>query len=490
MDTMKRRVWLLSLLMLLAGCAPQLWKQDPDVQAAKRNCAGLPQGEHYACIERHAVTNLNPDVCRLTGMWVDDMCLQAVYEAADDPSICDRLYLSGVVPNCQAYYTARSPTPTPTLLPPVAIPLPGRLIYESGGDIWIAERGQPPQVLLTDGSNPDLSPDGNKLVFYRANPELSLADLWLADFTCPAASAPCQVNERRLVGLAEIGGPLIYGLAWSPDGRTVALTTGADAKTIYSEDLWLVDVETGDYRQVLDDGGGVPDYSPDGAWIALNMPYTGYQHGHLSLIAADGSRYRPLFDDLISCEGEWLADGVLVAGLIRLVQTTETEDMTELWQVPVAGEPVCLTTIPVGRYFRWSADGRRLAYLADDPAGWLHIAQACTERSECGDGSEPVAVPGTDERTWAHSWSPGGQFLAVIQDEQYFFVSAGPDPALIPMPAPFWLWLDDESYLTAEWITDDPQADRGHFEVSRAWLDGQREFLFTAESLNGLFYRP
>lgn len=150
--------------------------------------------------------------------------------------------------------------------------------------------------------------------------------------------------------------------------------------------------------------------------------------------------------------------------------------------MPVAGEPVCLTTIRAGRYFRWSAYGQRLAYLADEPAGWLHIAQ--------GDGSEPVAVPGTDERMWPHSWSPGGQFLAVIHDGQYFFVPDDPDPALIPMPAPFRLWLDDDSYLTAEWIADDPQADRGHLEVSRTWLDGRHEFLFTAESLNGLAYRP
>ncbi|MGA9351724.1 MAG: hypothetical protein WBW48_23385, partial [Anaerolineae bacterium] len=372
--------------------------------------------------------------------------------------------------------------PTPTPLPTTAISLPGRLIYESAGDVWIVEQGQPPRVLLTDGSNPHLSPDGNRLVFRRANPELPLSDLWLADFTCPASPAPCQVNQRRLIGPAEFGSPLIYDLAWSPDGRTVALTTGADAKTIYSEDLWLVNVETGDYRQVLDDGGGVPHYSPDGAWIALNMPYTGYQHGQLSLIAADGSSYRPLFDYLIFYEGKWLPDGVLVAGIVRLARTTEAEVPAELWQVPVVGEPVRLATIPIAHSFCWSADGRRLAYLADDPVGWLHIAQ--------GDGSEPVAVPGTDERTWAHSWSPGGQFLAVIHDGQYSFVSGGPDPALIPMPVPFWLWLDDESYLTAEWITDDPQADRGHFEISRTWLDGQREFLFTAESLNGLSYRP
>ena len=58
--------------MLLAACAPQPWKQDPDVQAAKRDCTGPAEGKHYACIERHAVDSLNPDVCRLAGMWVDD----------------------------------------------------------------------------------------------------------------------------------------------------------------------------------------------------------------------------------------------------------------------------------------------------------------------------------------------------------------------------------------------------------------------------------
>jgi WD40 repeat protein len=322
-------------------------------------------------------------------------------------------------------------------------------------------------------------------LFLRANPELpSFSDLWLADFTCPTAPTPCQVNERRLIGPAEFGSPLIYGLAWSPDGRAVALTTGSDAKRFYSEDLWLVDVETGDYRQVLNvnDGGGVPDYSPDGAWIALSLPYTGYQQGQLSLIAADGSGHRPLFDHLIYHEERWLPGGGLVVGLIRLMETTEAEVTAELWQAPVVGEPVHLATIPAAHGFRWSAGGRRLAYLADDSAGWLHIAQA--------DGNEPVAVPGTDERTRSHSWSPDGQFLAVIHDGQYFFVPDDPDPALIPMPAPFWLWLDDESYLTAEWVTDDPQAGRGHFEVSRAWLDGQCEFLFAAESLSGLAYWP
>ena len=101
-----RLLWfnLLVLLLLLAGCAPQPWKQDPDVQVAKQDCAGVPEGEHYACIERQAVMSLNPEICHLASMWVDDACLQAVYQAADDPAICDRLYLKGVRPTCRAYY--------------------------------------------------------------------------------------------------------------------------------------------------------------------------------------------------------------------------------------------------------------------------------------------------------------------------------------------------------------------------------------------------
>jgi hypothetical protein len=89
---------------LLAACGSKPWLKDPQVRAAREDCASLSEGERYACTERHAVETLNPDVCRLAGIWVDDMCLQAVYQAANDPSICERLYLEGVRPTCRAYY--------------------------------------------------------------------------------------------------------------------------------------------------------------------------------------------------------------------------------------------------------------------------------------------------------------------------------------------------------------------------------------------------
>jgi hypothetical protein len=97
--------WLAILFALfLVACGSEAWERDPEIQAVKVACKGLDEGQRYDCIERHAVESLNPSVCRLAGIWIDDMCLQAVYEAADDPAICERLYLEGVRPTCRAYY--------------------------------------------------------------------------------------------------------------------------------------------------------------------------------------------------------------------------------------------------------------------------------------------------------------------------------------------------------------------------------------------------
>jgi hypothetical protein len=94
--------------LVLTACAarPLLQVDDPQVQAARRACQDTRDLERAPCIEQQAVAALNPDICRLLGIAVDDACLQAVYQAANDPAICDRLYLSGVVPTCKAYYAS------------------------------------------------------------------------------------------------------------------------------------------------------------------------------------------------------------------------------------------------------------------------------------------------------------------------------------------------------------------------------------------------
>ena len=98
----------LILFILLAACSDSTWRSDPAIKAAREACRS-PSGMDYDCVEGAAVAALNPDICRLAGIYIDDMCLQVVYEAADDPSICDRIYLRGVVPNCRAYYAHFAP---------------------------------------------------------------------------------------------------------------------------------------------------------------------------------------------------------------------------------------------------------------------------------------------------------------------------------------------------------------------------------------------
>lgn len=123
-------VLILLIAAALAACAEAGWQDDPAIAAARKACQS-DSGVDYACVEHQAVEALNPEICRLAGIGVDDMCLQMVYEAAYDPTICDRIYLPGVVPNCRAYYTRFTPpiepseTPQATQTPiPTATPSP------------------------------------------------------------------------------------------------------------------------------------------------------------------------------------------------------------------------------------------------------------------------------------------------------------------------------------------------------------------------------
>ena len=93
----------------LIACQGPAWEDDPQVQAARIACAGLRKTEHFDCIEARAVATLNPDVCRLAFVDLDEFCLRTLYEAAGDPAICDRIYLQEVEDNCRAWYAEDSP---------------------------------------------------------------------------------------------------------------------------------------------------------------------------------------------------------------------------------------------------------------------------------------------------------------------------------------------------------------------------------------------
>ena len=54
--------------------------------------------------------------------------------------------------------------------------------------------------------------------------------------------------------------------SWSPDGRTIAYTHSTATIGIQP---WLVDLESGEERPLVDVPGSGPDWSPDGEWLVF-----------------------------------------------------------------------------------------------------------------------------------------------------------------------------------------------------------------------------
>jgi Tol biopolymer transport system component len=203
------------LLLLLAACGPEAWERDPQVQTAKRVCKGLDEGERYDCIERHAVESLNPAICRLAGIWIDDMCLQAVYEAADDPAICEQIYLEGVRPTCHAYYRRPAADWTVDTVLSVA--------GEPGHQVIAA------QVVVTHQGNRPVEDLGAWLVFPRAEGLPAEAELKSMESAPPGPLTPnhariyaTEIGWQTDLGKEEISAILDHAqirLAWTVDGE-------------------------------------------------------------------------------------------------------------------------------------------------------------------------------------------------------------------------------------------------------------------------------
>jgi TolB protein len=77
--------------------------------------------------------------------------------------------------------------------------------------------------------------------------------------------------------------------SWSPDGRAIAYTHSTVTIGIQP---WLVELESGEEKPVVDVSGGAPDWSPDGKWIVFTRPERGGDF--LWLVRPDGTGLRKL----------------------------------------------------------------------------------------------------------------------------------------------------------------------------------------------------
>ncbi len=331
---------------------------------------------------------------------------------------------------------AQRPTHTPPPITTGTLRAPadfGCLAFQLEPDaIWLLHGGDVPRP-LTQGSWPVLSPDGSFLAFSRDFP----TEVWIRDLR--------DSTETLLY----VGRPLVYDMAWSPDGKMLAITNGAHAKHVPTGDLWRVDVPQGTVRQLAEEDGGSPHFSPDGRWIALVRTYWSPRIS-LAITRPDGGEHRLLFDYLISQSLEWASDSSGFALALTRIETSAPSDR-ELWWVPTLGEPLQLGRLVDAGDVQWQPGAQRLLYtpLRQGEQAPLHLANR--------DGSGDVVVPGSQGMILprlrvgeASGWSPEGRwFLATDRSSgRSYLLDTHRLDALWPLDVDIaYGWLDAGHYL-------------------------------------------
>ncbi len=210
----------------------------------------------------------------------------------------------------------------------------------------------------------------------------------------------------------------------SPDGRHVAFVRYDGAAV----ELWLLDLESGESR-ALTSGGHVnlePRWSPDGSRIAfVSTSGTGRFKVHVGRFDGNAFTSEQLLPDRRSetpryyysefdheLSPAWTPDGKA----LLLVMNPETPYGTgEIWHVPLdGGEPALVRREETS----WKArpdiapDGKRIVYASYLGRQWHQLWV-----TRLGGRAEPFPLTYGEYDTTAPRWSPGGQRIAYIVNE-------------------------------------------------------------------------
>ena len=146
---------------------------------------------------------------------------------------------------------------------------------------------------LGEDSDPQVSPDGRRIVFERRNvrtaqPEGGVA-LWILNLRTG--------RERRITPYALSAGDTPD---WSPDGKRILFHNNQAQESNVSANLYTVRPNGRGLKQLtFEEGGAVnylgSSYSPDGRFIVVGRrPATGGVNADIFIMRADGSGIRPL----------------------------------------------------------------------------------------------------------------------------------------------------------------------------------------------------
>jgi dipeptidyl aminopeptidase/acylaminoacyl peptidase len=164
-----------------------------------------------------------------------------------------------------------------------------RLVYVRDNDLWSIGPGDEAPFRITNDENdvrvPRASPDARTIAFYSSRS--GYQDIWLV--ASDGQSAPHQLTRSSM----SIDEPRFVH-AWSPDSRQIAYFSNQGE--FWEDDLWLVDVGSGETRQISRSfmGQSEPSWSPDGSRLAVyGTAKSGFWYGDMAdiyLIEPDADR--------------------------------------------------------------------------------------------------------------------------------------------------------------------------------------------------------
>jgi len=242
------------------------------------------------------------------------------------------------------------------------------------------------------------SPDGTEFAFLRVRGAGDKVDVWIAKAD--------GSDQRVLASPPYIEGET--GLAWSPDGKTVAYTASEATKGLRSG-LWAISVADGSVREIYSTPNpiGRPRWLPDGSGLLAPIGNAGPDfHGQLWFISYPRGEAHRLTNDLTDyqlCCLDLTPDG-------KTLVDTELSTVSDLWLAPggnaAKAKQITTKEFAVGG-FSWMPDGRII--FASQGGKFYAVNQ---------DGSGRSRLTPDDSPSWDPSVCGDGRYIVYAADRE------------------------------------------------------------------------
>ena len=234
-------------------------------------------------------------------------------------------------------------------------------------------------------SSPRISPDGTKVAYLVAENEMEkdkpgkfVTQVWVVPTTGPASAARQYTRGEKSAS----------GLAWAPDGKTIAFIMDAGEEKEAKPQVWFMYVDGGEPWQVTKHKTGVRgfQFSPDGKALLLTATAAtpedeekrtkvkddavivdhDYKMAQLwTWNIASGEEKQRTKDGATVSDARWSPDGTRVTFTSYPTPRQDDTALATAWVLDLTSgsKRKVAETRDATHTARWSADGKRIAFL-------------------------------------------------------------------------------------------------------------------------------